>query len=455
MVNRFARARYTPTRLTVFARSAVRKTSILHAAGALALATLPVTLLVTWLPLADAQAAEIRIGFANGSSADYAPAFAAEKLGSFKQAGLDVRLIAFRGGAAAQEALTAGAADIIAYFGPAVALAVSKGVKEKMVATILAGHSGWNLIVPTDSPARSVKDLAGKKVGITTKASTSDMAALWIAEQAGIAMAQIPLGAGAIIPALRSHQVDAIVFSALLTMREMLAGRARSLMDVGATMPATMANVYVASEDMLVNRPQELRAALAVIYKTLTYMKANRAWSMSYLKDFAKSDSDELTAALYDGIFPEALPGRADRNGLDRGGPHPCGARLGSAGAGEGRRRYAPYQRVSSCGTVSLSPRRGSSAAAGFSSLRRSPSRGSLRAGCTGPIPSSSRRSRASSQRHGGSSARPIFAPTCASPCSHAPWLSRSWHRLRLHPGSCSARRPRGNGGPRRRLRCS
>jgi NitT/TauT family transport system substrate-binding protein len=282
----------------------VRKTSISHAAGALALATL----LVTWLPLADAQAAEIRIGFANGSSADYAPAFAAEKLGSFKQAGLDVRLIAFRGGAAAQEALTAGAADIIAYFGPAVALAVSKGVKEKMVATILAGHSGWNLIVPTDSPARSVKDLASKKVGISTKASTSDMAALWIAEQAGISMAQIPLGAGALIPSLRSHQVDAIVFSALLTMRETLAGRARSLMDVGATMPATMANVYVASEDMLVNRPQELRAALAVIYKTLAYMQANRAWSMSYLKDFAKSDSDELTAALYDGIFPKLSP---------------------------------------------------------------------------------------------------------------------------------------------------
>jgi hypothetical protein len=91
-------------------------------------------------------------------------------------------------------------------------------------------------------------------------------------------------------------------------MREMLAGRARSLMDVGATMPATMANVYVASEDMLVNRASELRAALAVIYKTLAYMKANRAWSMSYLKDFAKSDSDELTAALYDGIFPKLSP---------------------------------------------------------------------------------------------------------------------------------------------------
>jgi NitT/TauT family transport system substrate-binding protein len=281
---------------------------MLHLAGALA------------LHVGVANAAEIRIGFANASSADYAPAFAAERLGSFKQAGLDVRLIAFRGGAAAQEALTAGAADIIAYFGPAVALAVSKGVKEKMVATILAGHSGWNLIVAADSPARSVRELAGKKIGISTKASTSDMAALWIAEQAGISMAQIPLGAGALIPSLRSHQVDAIVFSALLTMREMLTGRARSLMDVGAVMPPTTANVYVASEDMLVKRPQELRAALAVIYKTLAYMKANPAWSVGYLKDFAKSDSDEVTAAIYDRIFPElSADGHIEKKWIEEG----------------------------------------------------------------------------------------------------------------------------------------
>jgi NitT/TauT family transport system substrate-binding protein len=250
------------------------------------------------------QAAEIRVGFATGSSADYAPAFAAEKLGSFKQAGLDVRLIAFRGGAAAQEALTAGSADIIAYFGPAVALAVSKGVKEKMVATISAGHSGWNLIVPADSAVKTVKDLAGKKIGITTKASTSDMAALWIAEQAGISMQQIPLGAGALIPSLRSRQVDAIVFSALLTLREVLTGRARTPMDLGQTMPPTMANVYVASQEMLDKRAADLRSTLAVIYKTLAYMKANREWSLSYLKDFANSDSDSLTAALYDQIFP-------------------------------------------------------------------------------------------------------------------------------------------------------
>ncbi|HVY59819.1 MAG TPA: ABC transporter substrate-binding protein [Xanthobacteraceae bacterium] len=268
----------------------------------------------------SARAAQIRIGFANGSSADYAPAFAAEKLGFFKQAGLDVKLTAFRGGAPAQEAMTAGSVDIIAYFGPAIALAVSKGAKEKMVATIAAGNAGWNVIVPADSPIKDLKGLDGKKIGISTKASTSDMAALWVAEKAGITLHQIPLGAGALIPALRSHQVDAIVFSALLTMREVMSGRARSLIDLGDGMEPTMADVYVASQEMIDKRPEELRAVLSVIYKTLAYMKSNREWSLAFLKDFAKADSDDLAAALYDRTLPKlSSDGKIEKVWIENG----------------------------------------------------------------------------------------------------------------------------------------
>src|ERR1051325_935462 len=125
-----------------------------------------------------AQADPVRIGFA-AESLDYAPAFAAERLGLFKKHGVEAKLIVFRGGAAAQEAMSAGAADIIAYFAPAVALANQKGVREKMVGTVSAGHVGWNLIVKADSPIKSLQDLAGKKIGISAKATTSDMAALF------------------------------------------------------------------------------------------------------------------------------------------------------------------------------------------------------------------------------------------------------------------------------------
>jgi NitT/TauT family transport system substrate-binding protein len=252
-----------------------------------------------------AQADSVRIGFA-AESLDYAPAFAAERLGLFKQHGLDVKLIVFRGGAAAQEAMSAGAADIIAYFAPAVALAASKGVREKMVGTVSAGHVGWNLIVKADSPIKSLQDLAGKKIGISAKATTSDMAALFIAEKAGVKFQEIPLGA--------------IVFSALITLREIDAGQARSLIDLTSEMPPTLANVYVASQEMIDKRPQELRAALAAIYEALAYMRDNRDWTLGYLKEFAKSDNARLNEQLYDHVIKVLSPdGRIDKAWIGNG----------------------------------------------------------------------------------------------------------------------------------------
>lgn len=265
-----------------------------------------------------ATAEPVRIGFA-AESVDYAPAWAAEKLGLFKKAGVEVKLITFRGGAAAQEALSAGAADIIAYFSPAVALAVSKGAKEKMVATVGAGHVGWNLIVKADSGLKTIQDLAGRKVGISAKATTSDMAALWIAEKGGVKFQEIPLGA-ALAPGLRSGQVDAIVFSAMITLREVEAGQARSLLDLTKEMPPTLANVYTASQDMIDKRSQELRATLGAIYEGLAYMRTNRAWALAYLKEFAKSDNEKLNERLYNQVIKELSPdGQIEKAWIETG----------------------------------------------------------------------------------------------------------------------------------------
>jgi NitT/TauT family transport system substrate-binding protein len=225
----------------------------------------------------------------------------------------------FRGGAAAQEAMSAGAVDIIAYFAPAVALANQKGIREKMVGTVSAGHVAWNLIVKADSPIKTLKDLAGKKVGISAKATTSDMAALFIAEKAGVKFQEIPLGA-ALVPGLRSGQVDGIVFSALITLREIEAGHARSLIDLSNEMPPTLANVYTASQDMIDKRPQELRGVLAAIYEGLAYMRENRDWTLGYLKEFAKSDNERLNVQLYEHVIKQLSPdGRIDKAWIGNG----------------------------------------------------------------------------------------------------------------------------------------
>lgn len=258
------------------------------------------------------SAGEIRLGLVP-ANVFTAPAYAASKLNYYRDAGLDVKFIVFRGGAAAQEAMTARQVDIIDYFGPAAALAITKGVKQKIVAVNMPGHTGWHVIVKTDSPIKSIKDLMGKRIGISAKATTSDMAAMWVADRAGVQMQQVPVGPAALAPALRAAQIDAVVFSAILTNREMLAGHARSILELTDVMEPTIADAYVASAEMMDKRAADLRAFLAATLKGLDYMKANRSWSLAFLKEFAKIDDQPILEMLQDKIIPRIpADGRID-----------------------------------------------------------------------------------------------------------------------------------------------
>ena len=268
---------------------------------------------------APAAAAEIRLGLVP-ENVFTAPAYAAEKLGFYKASGLEVKFIVFRGGAAAQEAMSAAQVDVIDYFGPAVALAISKGAKEKLVSVNMPGHTGWHVLVKADSPYREIKDLAGKKIGISAKATTSDMAALWAADKAGVTIQQVPVGPGALAPALRAGQLDAIVFSAIVTNREMMAGHARSILALTDVMEPTIADAYVASQELMDKRGADLRAFLAATLEGLEHMKANRDWSLAFLKEFAKVDNDKLVALLFDEIIPRIpADGRIQQSWVEGG----------------------------------------------------------------------------------------------------------------------------------------
>src|SRR3989304_10483132 len=96
------------------------------------------------------------------------------------------------------------------FFPPGVALAVKKGVKEKIFSPGIVAADSWHLVVLRDSPIKSAKDLAGRKVGITAKGSTTDFFALWAAKKGGGEIQTVPVGAGGLIPALKGRQGGAV-----------------------------------------------------------------------------------------------------------------------------------------------------------------------------------------------------------------------------------------------------
>ena len=82
----------------------------------------------------------------------------------------------YRSGAEGFEAIAAGATDLILNSSSSVAGGLLKGVNVCCVANGANGDDGWYLVVKTRFPPKSVSELAGKKVGITSAGSGSDVA---------------------------------------------------------------------------------------------------------------------------------------------------------------------------------------------------------------------------------------------------------------------------------------
>jgi NitT/TauT family transport system substrate-binding protein len=245
----------------------------------------------------------IRVGLAVPNNAEYTPFYAAETLGFYKEAGLKVELTVYRGGAASQEAMSAGAADIITYFGGGTGLAILKGAKEKVVAALDPSPHGWHFLVQAASPYHAIKDLAGKKAGITGKGGTSDMFVLWAAERAGVSIQTIPVGGGGMVPALRSGQVDGIAMFPGLSLQLVSTGEARSLVDFGKEMEPTLPDVIVASQEMIDNKPDQVRGMLKAFYKAVARLCTDRPFGLKFLKEFTKQRDDKVNELTYDSVL--------------------------------------------------------------------------------------------------------------------------------------------------------
>lgn len=262
---------------------------------------------------ADAQTT-VRIGLAVSNYGPYAPVYVAEELGYYKEYGIKPEITAYRGGGAGQEALAAGAADMINFFPPGVALAVKKGIKEKIVGVGSSTPSGWHIVVLTNSPYKSMKDLAGKKIGITAKGSTTDFYALWAADRAGVQVETVPVGAPSLIPTLKSGQIDAAVLNSPLPFRMILPGEGRSLVDLGKEMHPTLPDVWVATQALIDSNPNVIEGTLRAIYRATAYMKKNRDYSIEFLRKF----TGEKDAKVSEMEFDIVLSGRPSSANIER-----------------------------------------------------------------------------------------------------------------------------------------
>ena len=177
----------------------------------------------------------------------------------FDKEGINAELTIYRSGAEGFEALAAGAADLIYNSSSSVAAGLKKGVNARCVANGSNGYYGWYLVVKPDSKITKVAELAGKKVGITSAGSGTDILARWTLADHKVDFTRVPLGGGGLVPNLLTGNIDATVLYSPLTFQVMQAKQARSIVDFGAEVPAHSTGSWIATDKIIKERPQACR----------------------------------------------------------------------------------------------------------------------------------------------------------------------------------------------------
>jgi NitT/TauT family transport system substrate-binding protein len=201
----------------------------------------------------------------------------------FEAEGLDIAVSSFRGDAQMQQALAAGSLDVGLGSGPGLGFRV-KGAPMIGVAAMYGAPRNLALLIPAKSPIKSVAELKGKRIGVTTAGSLTDWVVRELSRQQGWGSNGIviaPLGQmQARLAAMDRGELDGSVQEAANGYELEESGRTRNLILFGDIVKHFYTHVIFATNDMVDNRPELLRRFLRAWFRTVAFMKENREFTV-------------------------------------------------------------------------------------------------------------------------------------------------------------------------------
>src|SRR5476651_636049 len=220
----------------------------------------------------------------------YLPTMLAQELGEYKKAGIDAEIVDFKGGSQSLTAVIGGSADVVSgYFDHCVNLAAKN---QSLVAFVVYDrYPGFALTV---SPAhkdeiKSIKDLAGKKVGVSAPGSSTDFFLKFMLNKNGVdpnSVAVIGVGLGATaVAAMEQGQIDAaIMLDPAVTLLKGKNADLKILSDT-RTQKDTQAvfggdypgGALYSKADWIEKHPKETQALTTAIVNTLTWIHSHTA----------------------------------------------------------------------------------------------------------------------------------------------------------------------------------
>ena len=236
--------------------------------------------LLVMLLAAPAHAAEkLRVGKAVAFAWTFTPLDIGIQTGIFAKHGLEIEASDATGDAKLQQALTADSLDVGIGSGPGMAF-MAKGVPAKAVAAMAGVPRNMAVMVGYNSTAKTVDDLKGRKLGVTTVGSLTD----WIGKRINAlkgwgaeGITTVPIGG---MPparaAIKTGQIDGYIGALETGYALEEAKEWRVITTATPFVDDFITHVFFVRDDVIAKRPEAVRAFLKGWFETIAFMKANK-----------------------------------------------------------------------------------------------------------------------------------------------------------------------------------
>jgi NitT/TauT family transport system substrate-binding protein len=268
--------------------------------------TLALTLAGALVAASSATAETLRVGKAGRDAFSFVPTDIGAQTGLFKKHGIDVTISSFGGDARVQQAMTADGIDIGLGSGPGLAFVV-KGSPVKGIAAMADSPLTFALVVRNDDSIKTLDDLKGKKVGVSTVGSVTGWLVGETARHKGWGydgMELTPVGDDASrVAAVKTKSIDAAVVNLAVAFNFVQHGDGRVLLLFGDLLKDFHVHVIFATDKAIATRPEALRKFLAGWFETIAFMRKEKAKTIEIARHVMGTD-EPTTARIYDAMMP-------------------------------------------------------------------------------------------------------------------------------------------------------
>jgi NitT/TauT family transport system substrate-binding protein len=247
-----------------------------------------------------AAAEKLRLGYLR-SDLHHLAAWVALEKGFFRDEGLDVEVAGiFNAGAEEMSAFASKSLDV-GYLGMAPSITGVANRAAAVKAAALANAEGSAIVVKAGSPARSLKDLAGKTVAIPGYASVQDFLIRRALESAGMdakAVTIIVIKPPEMLPALETGQIEAFIAWEPHATKAVTKGVGRVLLRSSEIWKGHPCCVVAFEDAVVKSRPAVLQSFLKAHARATAFVLANGDEAVRIGVQYTGMDEATVRAAL-------------------------------------------------------------------------------------------------------------------------------------------------------------